>query len=178
MPALLGFERRQDDKLTRAEAYVDIGNAIKDLIEACWGIATKLSLKRARTKVIDTMTKMMAMVPDMIRDWQESSTRGAAAHVLVMCKAHFLTMDFANIARGVPKATNVKKLIKEFSGFDSLFSSRVKWYDKHEFLAGFSKDNEEDEEEGSGSSASPSGSESGKDNTFNASEEDKPESSG
>jgi hypothetical protein len=68
MPALLGFERRNDDKLTRAEAYVNVGNAIKDLIEACRGIAVKLSLKRARTKVIDTMTKMMAMVPDMIRD--------------------------------------------------------------------------------------------------------------
>ena len=97
MPALLGFEWRQDDKLTCAEAYVDVGNAIEDLIEACRGIAVKLSLKRARTKVIDTMTKMMLMVPDVIRDWQESSARDDAAHVLVMCKAHFPTMDVANI---------------------------------------------------------------------------------
>jgi hypothetical protein len=55
------------------------------------------------------------------------------------------------------------------------------WYEKHDLPAGFSEDEEEDEEEGSGSSASQSSEESGdrssKDNTFHASEEDKPESS-
>jgi hypothetical protein len=180
MTTLLGFEQRQDEKLTRTEAYEDIRNAIEDLMEARRGIATKLSLKRASTKAMDTMTKMMSMVPNLIRDWQESPACGAVAPFLVMCKAHFPTMDLANIARVVPKATNVKKLIKEFSGFNSLFSSRVnheEWYEKHEFPADFSQDDEEDEEEVSGSSASPSGIEFGKDNTFNTSEEDKPESS-
>jgi hypothetical protein len=90
-------------------------------------------------------------------------------------------MDFGSMARGVPKATNVKNLIKEVSRFDTLFSSRVNhevWYEKHDLPVGFSEDDEEDEEEGSGSSASPSGSRSDKDSTFNASEEDKPDSSG
>ncbi|KAK1694166.1 hypothetical protein QYE76_010863 [Lolium multiflorum] len=180
IPALLGFERRKEDGLTHAEAYVDVKNAIEDLIEACRKIAVKLSSKRARSKVIGTMSKMMAMVPDMIRDWQESSARGAAAHVLVMCKANFPTMDFVSMADLVSKATNVKKLIKEASGFDTLFSSRVNhetWYEKHDLPAGFSKEDEEDEEKGSRSSASPSGSKSGKDNTFISTEEDKPDSS-
>jgi hypothetical protein len=101
--ALLGFERQKDDGLSRTEAYEEVGNSIEDLIEACRKIAKKLSLKKARTKVIDTMIKMMCMVPELIRDWQESSAHGVTAHVLVMCKAHFPTLDFAKIAVGVPK---------------------------------------------------------------------------
>jgi hypothetical protein len=109
--ALLGFERRKEDGLTHAKAYVDVGNTIEDLIQACRLIADKLSLKKSLTKVIDTMTKMMEMVLDLIRDSQESSARGVTAHVLVMCKAHFPSMEFASIAARVPKVTNVKKLI-------------------------------------------------------------------
>jgi hypothetical protein len=119
----------------------------------------KLSLKKARTKVIDTLKKMMLMVPELIRDWQEFSARRVAVHVLVMCKVHFPTLDFAKIAAGVPKATNIKKLLGETCGFDTLFSNRVNysmWYEKHGLPAGFSEDKEEDEEEGSGSSASQS----------------------
>jgi hypothetical protein len=145
------------------------------------GVATKLALKRASTKAMDTMTNMMSMVPDLIRDWQESSACGAAAHALIMCKAHFLAMNLVHIALGVPKATNIKKIIREVSGFDSLFASRVnhkEWYEKHDFPAGFAQDDEEYEEEGSRSSTSQSGGESGKDITYNAAEDDKPESSG
>ncbi|KAK1613162.1 hypothetical protein QYE76_036835 [Lolium multiflorum] len=154
---LLGFERRKDDGLSRTEAYEEVGNSIEDLIEACRKIAMKLSLKKAHTKVIDTMTKMMLMVPELIGDWQESSARGVAAHVLTMCKAHFPTLDFAQIAAGVPKATNIKNLLAETCGFDTLFSNRVNhsmWYEKHDLPAVFSEDEEEEEEEGFGSSAS------------------------
>jgi hypothetical protein len=150
-------------------------------MNACWGVAITLSLKRASTKVMDTMTNMMSMVPDLVIDWQESSARGAADCALIMCKAHFLDMDLVHIARGVPKATNIKKLISEVSGFDSLFASRVnheEWYEKHDFPAGFAQEDEEDAEEGTGASASQYGSESGKDNTYSASEDDKSESSG
>jgi hypothetical protein len=81
--------RKDDDNLTRTEAYEDVGSAIEDLMNACRGIAKKLSLKRAGTKMMDTMTHMMLLVPELIQDWQESSARGAATHALIMCKAHF-----------------------------------------------------------------------------------------
>jgi hypothetical protein len=76
--------RKEDANLTRTEAYEDVKNAIDDLVNACWGIAKKLSLKRAGTKVMDTMTNMMSLVPDLIKDRQESSAHGAAAHALII----------------------------------------------------------------------------------------------
>jgi hypothetical protein len=146
---LLGFERSKDNGLSRTEAYEEVGNSIEHLIEACQKIVVKLSLKKARTKVIDSMTKMMTMVPDLIRDWQESSARGVTAHVLIMCKAHVPSLDFANLAAGVPKDTNVKKLLAETCGFDTLFSNRVNhemWYEKNELPAGFAEEEEKDKE--------------------------------
>jgi hypothetical protein len=154
------------------------------LIEACRNIARKLSLKKACTTVIDTMTKLMRMVLDLVGDWQESSARGPAATALAMCNAHFPTMDFASIAAGVPNATNIKLLLAETHGFHTLFANRVdhsSWYEKHDLPAGFADEEEEDLEEGSGSSAHQIGEESGdgsgKDSTYQASDEDKPESS-
>ncbi|KAK1680062.1 hypothetical protein QYE76_040910 [Lolium multiflorum] len=181
--SLLGFEWKKDTGISRTEAYEEARNSIDDLIEASRNISQKLSLKKARTAVIDTMTKLMKMVPELIRDWQESSAHGAAATALAMCKAHFAAMDFATIARGVPKVTNVKQALAETQGFDMLFAERVdnsSWYKKHDIPAGFTDDEEDDEVEGSGSSAHQSGDDFGdgsaKDSTYQASD-DKPESS-
>ena len=110
----------------------------------------------------------MRVVPELIRDWQESSARGAASIALAMCKAHFPTMSFASITRGVPKGTNIKAALAETKGYDTLFARRVDhsfWYKKNAPPPGFS-DNEEDEdeedaEEGSGSSAHRSDEDSG-----------------
>jgi hypothetical protein len=121
-----------DDNLTRTKAYEDVGNAIDDLMNACRGIAKKMSLKRAGTKVMDTRNNMMSLVPDLIKDWHESSARGAAARALIMCKAHFSSMDLAQISLGVLKSTNVNQLIREVSGFDSLFASRVNHEERYE----------------------------------------------
>jgi hypothetical protein len=181
--AFLGFKWKKDNGVSRVETYEEAGNYIEDLLEACRNIARRLSLKKARTTVIDTMTKLMCMVPDLIGDLQESSARGAAATALAMCKAHFPAMDFARIDVGVLNATNIKNLLAETNGFDTLFSNRVdhsSWYEKHDLPAGFAEDEEEDEEEGSGSSAHQSGKESddgsAKGNTYHASDEDKSES--
>jgi hypothetical protein len=79
------------------------------------------------------------------------------------------------------KSTNVNQLIREVSGFNSLFASCVNHEDgmKHEFPDGFTKyENDEPEDEGSSSSASHSGGDSDKDSTYHASGDDKPESSG
>ena len=175
-PACLGYEFNDQSKCTRAEAYVEAKNSVEDLIEACRAIARKLSLKGYRTTVIDKMAKLMLLVPEIMEDWQESSARGAVATVLAMCKAHFPAMDFATIARGVPKGTNVKKALAETHGFDTLFAERVDheaWYEKYDVPAEFAE--EDDEVEGSGSSAhqsdSGSGDASGQDKSYQASED-------
>jgi hypothetical protein len=128
------------------------------------------------------MTKLMKLVPDLIGDWQESSAREAAATALAMCKAHLPAMDFATIARGVPKATNIKQALAKTQGFETLFAERVdhsSWFKKHDIPAGFTDNEEYDEAEGSRSSAHQSGDEtsdaSSKDNTYQASD-DMPES--
>ncbi|KAK1681591.1 hypothetical protein QYE76_042439 [Lolium multiflorum] len=104
----LGFDWTKESALKRSEAYEEAQNSIDDLIEACRGIAHSLSLKRVGTKLIDTMTKLMRQVPELIKDWQESSARGVASLALATCKAHFPTMNFADIARGAPKGTNMR----------------------------------------------------------------------
>ncbi|KAK1648719.1 hypothetical protein QYE76_066524 [Lolium multiflorum] len=99
----LGFEWTKESNLTRTEAYDEARISIDKLIEACRGIATALSLKKAKTTVIDTMTKLMGLVPDFIKDWQKSSARGVASLVLATCKAHFPSLNLATVARGAPR---------------------------------------------------------------------------
>ncbi|KAK1606729.1 hypothetical protein QYE76_030402 [Lolium multiflorum] len=158
----LGFEWTKDSTLKRTEAYEEAQNAIDDLFEACRGIAKSLSLKRAGTTLIDTMTKLMRQVPELIKDWQESSSRGVASLTLAMCKAHFPAMNFADVARGAPKGTNIRAALAETQGYDRLFSGRVNhsfWYNKYDLPEGFSDAEDEEEEgveEGSGSSANHS----------------------
>jgi hypothetical protein len=107
------------------EAYEDARNSINDLFEACRGIAKSLSLKRAGTTVIDCMTKLMRMVPDLIKDWQASSARGVASLTLVTCKAHCPKMNLAEVTRRLPKGTNVKLALAETQGYDRLLAERV-----------------------------------------------------
>ncbi|KAK1616547.1 hypothetical protein QYE76_022064 [Lolium multiflorum] len=63
----LGFDWTKESTLKRSEAYEEARNSINDLIEACRGIAQSLSLKRAGTKLINTMTKLMRQVPELIK---------------------------------------------------------------------------------------------------------------
>ncbi|KAK1698780.1 hypothetical protein QYE76_015477 [Lolium multiflorum] len=85
----LGFGWSKESNLKRTEAYEEAHKSIGGLFEACRGIAKTLSLKKAKTSVIDTMTQLMELVPDFIKDWQKSSARGVASLVLATCKAHF-----------------------------------------------------------------------------------------
>ncbi|KAK1649194.1 hypothetical protein QYE76_066999 [Lolium multiflorum] len=59
----LGFNWTKESVLKRPEAYEEAWTSIDDLIEACRGIAQSLSLKRAGTKLADTMTKLMRQPP-------------------------------------------------------------------------------------------------------------------
>jgi hypothetical protein len=186
--ASLGFEWTKDATLKRTEAYEEAQSSIDNLFEACRGVAKSLSLKRAGTTVIDTMTKLIKQVPELIKDWQESSARGVASLVLATCKAHFPTMNFADVSRGAPKGTNMRALLAETQGYDRLFVGRVNhsfWYNKHDLPAGFSDAEDEDEEdlpeddfaeEGSGSSADHeeegSGDDSGDGSAYVASDEE------
>jgi hypothetical protein len=111
--ATLGFVWKADDGLTRTEAYEDVGNAIDDLMSAaCRGVTKKLSLKRASTKVMDTMTNLMSLVPELIRDWQESSAHGASA-VPWLCSKHIFLPWTWRRSLGVPKDANVNQLVRK-----------------------------------------------------------------
>ncbi|KAK1660686.1 hypothetical protein QYE76_048845 [Lolium multiflorum] len=165
----LGFEWTKESNLTRTEAYDEARKSIDALFEACRGIATALSLKKAKTTVIDTMTKLMGLVPDFIKDWQKSSARGVASLVLATCKAHFPSLNMATVARGAPKGSDMSALLTETEGYEQLFVRRVDhsfWYSKHDLPEGFSDAEEEAGEpeyygEGSGSSGEHSGGSSG-----------------
>ncbi|KAK1682397.1 hypothetical protein QYE76_043245 [Lolium multiflorum] len=165
----LGFEWTKESNLTRTEAYDEARISIDKLIEACRGIATALSLKKAKTTVIDTMTKLMGLVPDFIKDWQKSSARGVASLVLATCKAHFPSLNLATVARGAPQGSDMGALLAETEGYEQLFVRRVDhsfWYNKHDLPEGFSDAEEEAGEpeyygEGSGSSGEHSGEGSG-----------------
>ncbi|KAK1661540.1 hypothetical protein QYE76_049699 [Lolium multiflorum] len=97
----LGFEWTKDSNLTRAEAYEEVRNSIDALFGACRGIATALSLKKAKPRHrYDDQS--YATVPEFIKDWQKSSARGAASLVLATCKA-FSSLNLAQVARGAPR---------------------------------------------------------------------------
>ncbi|KAK1661818.1 hypothetical protein QYE76_049977 [Lolium multiflorum] len=163
----LGFEWTKDSNLTRTEAYEEVRNSIDALFGACRGIATALSLKKAKTSVIDTMTNLMRQVPEFIKDWQKSSARGAASLVLATCKAFFPSLN----RRGAPESSDMSALLAETEGYEELFVRRVDhsfWYNKHNLPEGFSDAEEEASEpefygEGSGSSNEHSGGNSGND---------------
>ncbi|KAK1607932.1 hypothetical protein QYE76_031605 [Lolium multiflorum] len=165
----LGFEWSKESNLKRTEAYEEAHKSIGGLFEACRGIAKTLSLKKAKTSVIDTMTQLMELVPDFIKDWQKSSARGVASLVLATCKAHFPALNFANVARGAPKGSDMGVILAETQGYEKLFVRRVNhsfWYNKHALPKGFSDAEEEEGEpeyytEGSGSSLEHSGGSSG-----------------
>ncbi|KAK1696929.1 hypothetical protein QYE76_013626 [Lolium multiflorum] len=159
-------------RLPSTEAYEEVRTSIGALFEACRGIAKTLSLKKAKTSVIDTMTQLMEQVPDFIKDWQKSSARGVASLVLATCKAHFPSLNFADVARGAPKGSDMGAILAETQGYEQLFVRRVNhsfWYGKHALPKGFSDAEEEEGEpkfygEGSGSSiegGSDDGSEAG-----------------
>nr|XP_051221561.1 uncharacterized protein LOC127339786 [Lolium perenne] len=61
--ASLGFEWTKESNLKRTEAYDEARISIDSLFASYRGIAKTLSLKRAKTSVIDTMTKLMEQVP-------------------------------------------------------------------------------------------------------------------
>ncbi|KAK1679850.1 hypothetical protein QYE76_040698 [Lolium multiflorum] len=169
LQASLGFEWTKESNLTRTEAYDEARISIDKLFGACRGIAMALSLKKAKTTVIDTMTKLMGLVPEFIKDWQSSSARGVASLVLATCKAHFPSLNLATVARGAPKGSDMSALLAETEGYEQLFVRRVDhsfWYNKHDLPEGFSDAEEEAGEpeyygEGSGSSGEHSGEGSG-----------------
>ncbi|KAK1611708.1 hypothetical protein QYE76_035381 [Lolium multiflorum] len=176
----LGFEWSKESNLKRTEAYDEARISIDALFEACRGIAKTLSLKKAKTTIIDTMTKLMQQVPDFIKDWQKSSARGAASLVLATCKAHFPSLNLADVARGAPKDSDMGALLAETEGYEQLFVRRVDhsfWYNKHDLPEGFSDAEEEAGEpeyygEGSGSSGEHSGGNSGDDSEAGSGDSD------
>ncbi|KAK1678290.1 hypothetical protein QYE76_039138 [Lolium multiflorum] len=124
--ASLGFEWTKDSNLTRTEAYDEARMSIDALFEACRGIATALSLKKAKTTVIDTMTKLMRQVPEFIKD-QKSSARGAASLVLATCKAFFPSLNLAQVT-AEPQGSDMDALSREMKAMKKTFVSEwITW---------------------------------------------------
>ncbi|KAK1570141.1 hypothetical protein QYE76_027230 [Lolium multiflorum] len=163
----LGFEWTKDSNLSRTEAYDEARISIDKLFEACRGIATALSLKKAKTTVIDTMTKLMGLVPDFIKERQESSARGVASLVLATARLtsprstwRLLPRSPPGFRHGRPPRGN-RRIRTALGRVDHSF-----WYNKHDLPEGFSDAEEEAGEpefygEGSGSSDEHSGEGSG-----------------
>ncbi|KAK1609402.1 hypothetical protein QYE76_033075 [Lolium multiflorum] len=104
----------------------------------------------AKNKVLEAeaeaIDKLIFLVPDFIKDWQESSARGVASLILATCKAHFPSLNLANVARGAPKGSDMDALLTEPEGYEQLFVRRVDhsfWYNKHDLPEGFSDAEEE-----------------------------------
>jgi hypothetical protein len=80
--------------------------------------------------------------------------------VLATCKAHFPSLNFADVARGAPEGSDIGAILSETQGYEQLFVRRVNhsfWYNKYDLPKGFSDTEEEEGEpeyygEGSGSS--------------------------
>ncbi|KAK1608535.1 hypothetical protein QYE76_032208 [Lolium multiflorum] len=147
-------------------------------------LADKLKKSHQRVKTLAAKNKAYETEAENIDKMIfPSSSRGVASLTLAMCTAHFPAMNFARVACGVPKGTNIKVALTESQGYDRLFAGRVNhlfWYNKYDLPKGFSdaEDEEEDEdvEEGSESSANRSNegsdNDSGDGSAYEASEEE------
>ncbi|KAK1661038.1 hypothetical protein QYE76_049197 [Lolium multiflorum] len=132
----LGFEWSKESNLKRTEAYDEARSLIDALFEACRGIATALSLKKAKTRVIDTMTKL-AQRCRFIKEAEVFSTEPppSLGHT-----GSLPSLNLADVARGAPKDSDMGALLAETEGY-ALFVRRVDhsfWYNKHDLPEGFS----------------------------------------
>ncbi|KAK1670908.1 hypothetical protein QYE76_059067 [Lolium multiflorum] len=119
----LGFEWSKESNLKRTEAYDEARISIDALFEACRRIAKTLSLKKAKTTVIDTMTNLMEQVPDFIKDWQRSSARGVASLVLATCKAHFPSLNLRMLHAEPPRVPTWVPFLRKPKAMSSCLSS-------------------------------------------------------
>ncbi|KAK1647653.1 hypothetical protein QYE76_065458 [Lolium multiflorum] len=168
----------------------EVSDIAENLKKSQQRVKTLAAKNRAQEEEAEAIDKMIFRkdfsVPELIKDWQESSARGVASLVLATCKAHFPTMNFADVARGAPKGTNMRAAHAETQGYDRVFAGQVNhsfWYKKYDLPMWFS-DVEDDEEEGAdegaeeGSGSSDdhsqegSGDDSGEGSAYEASDDD------
>jgi hypothetical protein len=50
------------------------------------------------------LTKKLLLVPGLVADWKQSSTRGGARTALTLAKAHYPELDLDLIASGIPES--------------------------------------------------------------------------
>ncbi|KAK1630740.1 hypothetical protein QYE76_005055 [Lolium multiflorum] len=117
----LGFEWTKESNLTRTEAYDEARKSIDALFEACRGIATALSLKKAKTTVIDTMTKLMrwCRISSRIGRVQHAESPPSLGHL----QGSLPLTQHGDVARGAPKGSDMSALLTETEGYECLSSS-------------------------------------------------------
>jgi hypothetical protein len=64
------------------------------------------SLQIAGSSSLSTigLTKKLLLVPSLVADWKQSSTRGGARTALTLAKAHYPELDLDLITSGIPKS--------------------------------------------------------------------------
>jgi hypothetical protein len=50
------------------------------------------------------LTKKLLLVPRLVADWKQSSTRGGARTALTLAKAHYPKLDLDLITSGIPES--------------------------------------------------------------------------
>jgi hypothetical protein len=92
-----------------------------------------LALKESRTCDVRELIKKMDVLPELVIDLQASSARGAAHMSLAICLAHAPTLNIDEVTTGIPKDSNLDKLLDAYSGYDTRIARRVchdAFYDK------------------------------------------------
>jgi hypothetical protein len=74
------------------------------LLNAGRGACGILQIAGSSTLSAIGLTKKLLLVPRLVADWKQSSTRGGARTTLTLAKAHYLKMDLDLITSGIPES--------------------------------------------------------------------------
>jgi hypothetical protein len=74
------------------------------------------------------LTKKLLLVPGLVADWKQSSTRGGARTALTLAKAHYPELDLDLITSGIPESSEDGAPVDEAAirqsvlGYDQLYT--------------------------------------------------------
>jgi hypothetical protein len=74
------------------------------------------------------LTKKLLLVPGLVVDWKQSSTRGGARTALTLAKAHYPKLDLDLITSGIPERSKDGALVDKAAiqqsvlGYDQLYA--------------------------------------------------------
>jgi hypothetical protein len=66
------------------------------------------------------LTKKLLLVPGLVADWKQSSTRGGARTALTLAKAHYPELDLDLITSGIPESGEDRAPVDEATIWQSV----------------------------------------------------------